>query len=70
MSYLTAFASPLRWHGIIGRPDLGSMLALRRSRRRLMNLDDHLLRDVGLSRSEAMAEADRPAWNAPAHWLR
>jgi uncharacterized protein YjiS (DUF1127 family) len=39
-----------------------------RSRRRLHLLDDHLLRDVGLTRTEAMSEAARSAWDAPAHW--
>ena len=42
--------------------------ALTRSRRGLMKLDDHLLRDIGLTRSEALAEAQRGAWNAPSHW--
>jgi len=42
--------------------------ALARSRRRLHLLDDHLLRDVGLTRAEAISEAGRSAWDAPAHW--
>ena len=42
--------------------------ALSRSRRGLLMLDDHLLRDIGLTRSEAMAEAQRAAWDAPSHW--
>ena len=41
---------------------------LTRSRHGLRRLDDHLLRDIGLTRSEAVAEASRPAWDAPAHW--
>jgi uncharacterized protein YjiS (DUF1127 family) len=53
-------------------------MALRQSRRSLADLDDHLLRDVGLSREAAQREAARPAWDAldeapwdaPAHWLR
>lgn len=44
-----------------------------RMRRALRRLDDHLLRDVGLSRAEAEALADSltaiPVWDAPAHWL-
>lgn len=43
-------------------------VALSRSRRSLRHLDDHLLRDIGLTRSEAMAEADRAAWDVPPHW--
>ena len=49
---------------------LVALMALGRSRHRLGELDDHLLRDIGLTRSEARQEADRPVWNAPSHWLR
>ena len=43
-----------------------------RSRRALRQLDDHLLRDIGLTRHEAEALASQPfranAWDAPPHW--
>ncbi|RYE54608.1 MAG: DUF1127 domain-containing protein [Rhizobiaceae bacterium] len=42
--------------------------ALSRSRHSLARLDDHLLRDIGLTRSEAAAEASRAPWDAPSHW--
>jgi uncharacterized protein YjiS (DUF1127 family) len=42
--------------------------ALARSRHRLAHLDDHLLRDIGLDRAEALAEAAKPLWDAPSHW--
>ena len=45
-------------------------LALGRSRRRLGELDDHLLRDIGLTRGQARTEAERPVWDVPDHWLR
>ncbi len=48
----------------------GQILALSRSRRALARLDDHLLRDIGLSRSEAEAEAARDDWDVPPHWRR
>lgn len=41
---------------------------LARSRHSLRLLDDHLLCDIGLTRAEALAEADRASWDAPAHW--
>ena len=44
--------------------------ALSRSRKALLRLDDHLLRDVGLSRAEATAEALRAIWGVPAHTQR
>lgn len=34
----------------------------RRTRKSLEALDDHLLKDVGLSRAEAEAEWDKPFW--------
>jgi uncharacterized protein YjiS (DUF1127 family) len=45
-----------------------AITALSRSRRGLARLDDHLLRDIGVTRAEAMAEADCATWNAPSHW--
>ena len=39
-------------------------------RKRLATLDDATLRDIGLTREQAQAEATRPVWNAPAQWLR
>ncbi len=47
---------------------LRSAAALARSRRALSRLDDHLLRDIGLTRDEAVSESERPAWDAPLHW--
>lgn len=49
---------------------LSDLLAVNRSRARLAVLDDHMLRDIGLSRDEALREADRPFWDAPSHWKR
>lgn len=49
---------------------LAHLMALRRSRARLAALDPHLLRDIGLSGAKAEAEARRPLWDVPPHWLR
>jgi uncharacterized protein YjiS (DUF1127 family) len=51
---------------LLGR--LLALMALRRSRRGLEHLDDYLLRDIGLTRAEALRESARPVWNAPDHW--
>ena len=44
-------------------------------RKHLATLDDAALSDIGITRTQAEAEATRPlwnapAWNAPAQWLR
>ena len=49
---------------------LFQMQALFRQRATLAQLDDHLLRDIGLTPEEAQAEARRPLWDVPAHWRR
>jgi uncharacterized protein YjiS (DUF1127 family) len=41
-----------------------------RSRRQLESLDAHLLHDIGISKIAAHAEAKRPIWDVPAHWLQ
>ena len=46
------------------------LISLGRSRRRLGDLEEHLLRDIGLTSAEAGREAEKPIWNAPSHWLR
>ncbi len=38
-------------------------LAVRRERVYLARLDDALLRDIGLTRAQAMEEAGRPLWD-------
>lgn len=44
------------------------MIELARQRRALALLDAHRLRDLGLTKAQARAEADRLAWDVPAHW--
>ena len=39
-------------------------------RQALSDLDDHLLNDIGVSRTEAKKETKRPVWDAPNRWLR
>ncbi len=40
-------------------------LATRHQRMRLDQLDDHLLRDIGIDRRTAYWEAHRPFWDRP-----
>ncbi len=35
-----------------------------RSRQRITELDDHMLKDIGVSYAEAEAEANKPFWRA------
>lgn len=49
---------------------LREMIALSRQRRQLRALDNHMLADIGISRTEAVAEAQKPVWNAPLHWRK
>ena len=43
-------------------------VSLARQRSQIARLDDHMLRDIGITRTQADAEADRAFWDAPAHW--
>jgi uncharacterized protein YjiS (DUF1127 family) len=51
-------------------PHLHRILATWRQRRDLASLDDALLRDIGLTRHEAMLESRRPLWDVPATWRK
>ncbi|WP_424831179.1 DUF1127 domain-containing protein [Ruegeria sp.] len=46
------------------------LLSLSKQRRDLARLDDRALEDIGVTRAEARAEAARPLWDAPNHWLK
>ncbi len=54
------------WTALLAR--LRKAGALARQRRRLAELDDAMLHDIGLTRDQALHEARRPRWDAPDHW--
>ena len=47
---------------VVGVEALMTRAELRRSRRQLAELDDRLLRDIGLDRAKARYEADKGFW--------
>jgi uncharacterized protein YjiS (DUF1127 family) len=57
----------------IGRALVGILETLVRwqevsiQRRRLLELDAHMLKDIGISRADAVREAKRPFWDSRAH---
>ncbi|HJR22967.1 MAG TPA: DUF1127 domain-containing protein [Dongiaceae bacterium] len=57
-----------RWFGQ-ARTQATTWLQRRRSRRALAELDERLLRDIGLSPTEAVAESAMPFWR-PFLWLQ
>jgi uncharacterized protein YjiS (DUF1127 family) len=46
-----AITALLRWRELAGQ------------RRALLRMDDHMLKDIGLSRADALREAERPFWD-------
>lgn len=53
-----------------GFPSVSLMFAAYRQRRALARLDENQLADIGLTHDLAQAEAKRPIWDVPCHWLR
>ena len=70
MTSLLCFASVRHSTAVRSLSRLIDVLALRRSRQSLAALDDHMLRDIGLTREQAQAEADRAAWDVAPTWRR
>ncbi len=62
----------IRGLGLVAKPrmrrSIFDYLALYAERRALGRLDDLALRDLGLTREEADAEASRPVWDVPQTW--
>lgn len=57
-------ARPVPVTGILAR--LGAWLKVAAERRRLEDMPEHLLRDIGIDRGIANAEAGRAFWDLPA----
>ncbi|UWQ42605.1 DUF1127 domain-containing protein [Leisingera aquaemixtae] len=65
----SASCSPRKPHlSLLSR--LRLLWTVRRQRNQLAALDERALRDIGVTRAEADAEARRGFWSAPSHWLR
>ncbi|MEM7088969.1 MAG: DUF1127 domain-containing protein [Pseudomonadota bacterium] len=43
-------------------------MSVSRQRRHLARLDDRALEDIGLTRTQAKTEAQRPVWDSPEFW--
>ena len=67
MAFLTGTA-PRSHHRPARRFGLGALFSVWRQRRALANLDEAALRDIGVTRAEAQAEASRPVWDVPETW--
>lgn len=52
----------------VSLPNVFALVETARQRRALARMDAAQLEDLGLTRQEALAEAARPAWDAPNHW--
>ena len=63
-----ACCTPMRKARLL--PLLAAAYDVWRQRRALARLDDAALDDIGLSARDAHAEAKRPAWDVPDHWLK
>lgn len=42
-------------------------ITVQNERQELAGLDDHMLNDIGMTREQAEAEAQRPIWDLPSH---
>lgn len=62
MADLTVSRSPLRPGR---RRGLLHLFALRRERRRLADLDERMLKDIGVTPDDALREAGRAIWHVP-----
>ena len=69
MKALTLLFSPMGFTDAklsLGLPPVGRWMRVAAERRRLASLPDDVLADIGLSRAEAEAEANRPFWDTDA----
>lgn len=69
---MTFFASLARFSGFarpLRRP-LSAYLSLSRQRQELRKLSPEMLSDLGITREEALKEAERPIWDAPLNWRK
>lgn len=68
MTNCNTIAQPRSHRRISIFPLLKQAVAARHQRRVLAKLDKDMLDDLGLTYSQAQAEAKRPIWDVPAYW--
>ena len=60
---LRLFKQPrLNWFGKFDWGNVWQAFERQRQRRALLRLDDHMLKDIGISRCDAEREAAKPFW--------
>jgi uncharacterized protein YjiS (DUF1127 family) len=68
MTYISqTIATPRSNPSLLQR--LSQAYGLWHQRQALRRLDDAALRDIGVSRAQAEAEARRPVWDKPLYWI-
>lgn len=55
-------------HRNTGGIKLMARFSLFRQRRALAGLEAHMLKDIGLTKHQALVESERPIWDAPCNW--
>ena len=65
MAILHARTRPLPWFrpSLPALPSLHAMMRAAITRRYLAEMDDRMLKDIGISRSDALREAERLPWD-------
>ena len=67
MTYIAETCSPVRRRFSL-LSLVADRIALMQQGHALANLDCRALEDIGINRTDALKEAQRPIWDAPEHW--
>ncbi|MCA8883708.1 MAG: DUF1127 domain-containing protein [Rhodobacteraceae bacterium] len=67
LSAITRPAPRAARSGLFAR--MAALHGLWRQRKALAELDPHMLNDIGVTEAQALKEARRPLWDAPANWM-
>ena len=69
MALMSTFSHSIALHRA-QRLSLMDVFSLARQRRALASLDTRALKDLGITREEALKEANRSVWDVPNYWAK